>query len=138
MPWALSINLMAKSTQSLTAIDTRSLGFLAISSSIELTPKRGDTAITKRSHEGNTASARRGIFFPKGPTPRTGIEGTIDGLSQTDSSLPLPTSVAPFKPLHHAGLTPIVNEYGGPLRPVPPGNSTMSRIALVSIVGASS
>src|SRR5262245_3440372 len=109
MPWALSRNLIAKSTQSLTAIDTRIFGFLAINASIELTPKRGDTAMTKRSHEGNTASARRGIFFPKGPTPRTAIEGMIEGLSQTKSSLPLATSLAPLSPLHHAGLTPIVN-----------------------------
>jgi hypothetical protein len=46
--------------------------------------------------------------------------------------------LAPFKPLHHAGLTPIVNGYGGPEPALPPGNSTMSRTALVSIVGASS
>ena len=62
----------------------------------------------------------------------------IEGLSQTRSSLPLATSLAPFKPLHQAGLTPIVNGYGGPLRPFPPGNSTISRTALVSIVGTSS
>ena len=59
----------------------------------------------------------------------------IEGLSQTRSSLPLATSLAPFKPLHHAGLTPIVNGYGGPFRPLPPGSSTISRIALVNIVG---
>jgi hypothetical protein len=62
----------------------------------------------------------------------------IEGLSQTRSSLPLLTSLAPFKPLHHAGLTPIVNGYGGPFRALPPGSSTISRIALVNIVGTSS
>ena len=67
------------------------------------------------------------------------IDGMIDGFNQTRSSLPLATSLAPFKPLHHAGLTPMVNGYGGPLRPfLPPGNSTIKRIALVNIVGASS
>ena len=100
---------MAKSTQSLTAMDTRILGFLAINSSMLFTPKRGDTAITKRSQDGNTASARSGLFFVNGPTPRTAIDGMIDGFNQTRSSLPLATSLAPFKPLHHAGLTPMVN-----------------------------
>src|SRR5258706_1158193 len=139
MPWHFSKNLIAKSTQSLTEMETFIFGFLAINSSMLFTPKRGDTAITKRSHDGKTASARSGLFFWNGPTPRTAIDGMIDGLSQTKSSLPLATSLAPFKPLHQAGLTPIVNGYGGPLRPfLPPGNSTISRIALVSSVGTSS
>jgi hypothetical protein len=62
----------------------------------------------------------------------------IDGFSQTRSSLPLATSFAPFKPLHQAGLTPMVNGYGGPECAEPPGNSTIRRIALVNIVGTSS
>src|SRR5436309_14782285 len=138
MPCALSRNLIAKSTQSLTAIETLIFGFLAINSSIVRTPNRGETATTKRSQEGNTASARRGDLPLNGPTPRTAIDGIIEGLSHTRSSLPLATSLAPFKPLHHAGLTPIVKGYGGPARPLPPGNSTISRIALVNSVGASS
>ena len=100
---------MAKSTQSLTAIDTFIFGFLAINSSIEFTPSRGDTAITKRSQEGNTASARSGCALRNGPTPRTAIDGMIEGFNQTRSSLPLATSLAPLRPLHHAGLTPMVN-----------------------------
>src|SRR5574341_615804 len=102
MPWALSKNLIAKSTQSLTAIDTLILGFLAISSSIVCTPSLGETAMTKRSQEGNTANARNGDLRLKGPTPRTAIEGMIYGLSQTRSSLPLATSFAPLSPLHQA------------------------------------
>src|SRR5436190_893249 len=70
--------------------------------------------------------------------PRAAVEGMIDGLSQTRSSLPLATNLAPFKPLHQAGLTPIVKGYGGPDPALPPGNSTIKRIALVKIVGASS
>src|SRR5215510_1253005 len=116
---------MAKSTQSLTAIDTFNFGFLAINSSIERTPSLGEIAITNRSQEGNTASAHSGCALRNGPTPRTAIDGMIEGLSQTISSLPLATNFAPFKPLHHAGLTPIVNGYGGPARPSPPGNSTI-------------
>ena len=124
--------------QRLTAIDTLIFGFLAISSSVVRTPSRGDTAMTKRSQEGNTANARNGDLPLNGPTPRTAIEGMIDGLSQTRSSLPLATNLAPFKPLHQAGLTPMVKGYGGPDPALPPGNSTIKRIALVKIVGASS
>src|ERR687891_648857 len=138
MPWAFNNALMAKSTQSLTAIETFILGFFSISSSIVRTPSFGETAMTKRSHDGNTASARSGYLRRNGPFPRTAIDGIADGLSQTRSSLPVPTSLAPFKPLHHAGLTPIVNGYGGPAVGEPPGSSTMRRIALVNIVGTSS
>src|SRR5262249_18762445 len=119
-------------------METFILGFFAINSSMLRTPSFGDTAITKRSHEGKTANARSGYALRSGPTPRTAMDGIIDGLSQTRSSLPLATSFAPFKPLHHAGLTPILNGYGGPECPLPPGNSTIKRIALVSIVGTSS
>src|SRR5688572_8598341 len=113
MPWALSSALMAKSTQSLTAIETFIFGFFSINSSIVRTPSFGETAITKRSHDGNTARARKGYLRRKGPLPPTAIAGIIEGLSQTRSSLAVPTSFAPFKPLHQAGLTPIVNGYGG-------------------------
>src|SRR3989304_9641969 len=106
MPCALSRNLIAKSTQSLTAIDTRLFGFFFINSSMVRTPSLGETAITKRSHDGKTARARNGCLRLNGPTPRTAIEGIIEGLSQTKSSLPLATSLAPFKPLHQAGLKP--------------------------------
>src|SRR5258706_10304849 len=118
MPWHFSKNLIAKSTQSLTAMETFIFGFLAINSSMLFTPKRGDTAITKRPHDGKTASARSGLFFWNGPTPRTAIDGMIDGLSQTKSTFLLATRLAPFKPLHHPRLTPMGNGYGCPLRPV--------------------
>src|SRR5262249_4748444 len=107
-------------------------------SSIVRTPNFGETAMTKRSHDGNTARARKGCALRNGPTPRTAMDGMIDGFSHTRSSLPLATSFAPFNPLHHAGLTPMVNGYGGPECAEPPGNSTIKRIALVSIVGTSS
>src|SRR3972149_10222652 len=113
MPCALSRNLIAKSTQSLTAIDTRIFGFFFFNSSMVRTPSLGETAITKRSHDGKTARARNGCLRLNGPTPRTAIEGIIEGLSQTKSSLPLATSLAPFQPLHPAGVTPMVNGYGG-------------------------
>src|SRR5688572_1289356 len=108
MPCALSSVLIAKSTQSLTAIETFILGLLSISSSIVGTPNCGDTATTKRSQDGNTARARNGYLRRNGPTPRAAMDGMIEGLSQTRSSLPLATSLAPLSPLHHAGLTPMV------------------------------
>src|SRR5919198_1387895 len=119
-------------------METFIFGFALTSSSMVCTPSFGETAITRRSHDGKIASARSGYLRRKGPFPRTAIEGIIEGLSQTRSNLRLPTSLAPFKPLHHAGLTPIVNGYGGPECAEPPGSSTIKRTALVNIVGASS
>src|SRR5215471_4539337 len=104
MPWALSKYLIAKSTQSFTAMETFILGFFAINSSMLRTPNFGETAMTKRSHDGNTARARKGCALRNGPTPRTAMDGMIDGFNHTRSSLPLATSFAPFNPLHHAGL----------------------------------
>jgi hypothetical protein len=60
---------MAKSTQSLTAIDTFIFGRLSINSSMLRTPSFGETAMTKRSQDGKTASARSGYFRRNGPFP---------------------------------------------------------------------
>ena len=60
IPCAFSSALMAKSTQSLAAMDTFIFGRFAINSSIVRTASLGETAMTRRSHEGNTARARSG------------------------------------------------------------------------------
>ena len=110
MPCALSKNFMAKSTQSLTAMETFIFGRFSINSSIVRTPSFGETAITRRSQKrGKPPTLGAAHFCRNGPFPLQAIVGIIDELSHTRSSFPVPTSFAPFTPLHQAALTPIVN-----------------------------